>query len=167
MNNSKVEKILKGSLVLIPSPSPSVKIQILDGIVCLRCEGKTLLGNVNKHLKTKSLLTSPSNVFALLPQVNSPANNLNFHWRWGWWDRIQAYLLKSFLLYDEWTGQNQFIFPNLISLISGPMNTHWDRLVESIWSVSAWLIVAYLMYRRKTFITVWGLFLKNHSPYIE
>ena len=59
---SKVEKILKGSLESIPSPSPSVKIQIMSGKVCLRCEGKTLLGIVNKFLKTKSLLTSPSNV---------------------------------------------------------------------------------------------------------
>ena len=31
----KVEKILKGSLDSIPSPSPSVKIQILGGKVCL------------------------------------------------------------------------------------------------------------------------------------
>jgi hypothetical protein len=50
----KIEKILKGSLDLIPSPSPSVKIQIMGGKVCLRCKGKTMLG--------KSLLTSPSNV---------------------------------------------------------------------------------------------------------
>ena len=56
----KVEKILKGSLDLIPSPS--VKIQIMGGKVCLRCKGKTLLGVVNKLLKTKSLLTSPCNV---------------------------------------------------------------------------------------------------------
>ena len=54
---SKVEKILKGSMDSILSPS--VKIQI---IVCLRCKGKTLLGIVNKLLKTKSLLTSPSNI---------------------------------------------------------------------------------------------------------
>ena len=59
---TKVEKILKGSLDSIPSPSPSVKIQIMGGKVCLRCKGKTLLGVVNKLLKTKSLLTSPSNV---------------------------------------------------------------------------------------------------------
>ena len=31
----KVEKILKGSLHSIPSPSPSVKIQIMGGKVCL------------------------------------------------------------------------------------------------------------------------------------
>ena len=59
---SKVEKILKGSLDSIPSPSHSVKVQIMGGKVCLMCEGKTLLGIVNKLLKTKSLLTSPSNV---------------------------------------------------------------------------------------------------------
>ena len=58
----KIENILKGSLVLIPSPSPSVKIQIKDRKVCLGGKDKTLLGFVNKHLKTKSLLTSPSNV---------------------------------------------------------------------------------------------------------
>ena len=34
----KVEKILKGSLDRIPSPS--VKIQIMGGKVCLRCKGK-------------------------------------------------------------------------------------------------------------------------------
>ena len=58
----KVENILKGSLDAIPSPSTSVTIQIMGGKVCLRCKGKTLLGIINKLLKTKSLLTSPSNV---------------------------------------------------------------------------------------------------------
>ena len=35
-NFSKVEKILKGSLDSIPSPSPSVKIQIIGGNIYLR-----------------------------------------------------------------------------------------------------------------------------------
>ena len=56
----KVENILKGSLVWIPSPS--VKIQIIDGKFCLRFKGRTLLGIVNKLLKTKRLLAPPSNV---------------------------------------------------------------------------------------------------------
>ena len=60
MNICKVEKILKGSLDSIPSSSPLVKSQIMGGKVWLRCKGKTLLGVVNKLLKTKSLLTSPS-----------------------------------------------------------------------------------------------------------
>ena len=59
---SKVEKILKGSLDLNPSPSPAVKIHIMDREIHLRCKDKTLPGVVNKLLKTKSLLTSPSNV---------------------------------------------------------------------------------------------------------
>jgi hypothetical protein len=58
---AKVEKILKGSLDLIPSPSPSVKIQIMGGKVCLICKGKPLVGVAIKLLK-KKLLTSPSNV---------------------------------------------------------------------------------------------------------
>ena len=35
-------------------------------------------------------------VIALLPQVNFPTNNLNFHWRWRWWDLIQAIFLNLF-----------------------------------------------------------------------
>ena len=34
----------------------------MGGKLSLSCKGKTLLGVVNKFLKTKSLLTSPSNV---------------------------------------------------------------------------------------------------------
>ena len=86
----KVEKILKGSLDSIPSPS--VKIQIMGGKVCLRCEGKTLVGVVNKLLETKKFVD-----ITLLPQGNFPDNYLNFHWRWR--DRIQAIFLKYFLLY--------------------------------------------------------------------
>ena len=47
---NKVEKILKGSLDSIPSPSPTVKIQIMGGKVCLRCKGKTFPGVDNKLL---------------------------------------------------------------------------------------------------------------------
>ena len=61
LEKGKVENIYEDSLDLIPSPSPSVKVQIIGGKVYLMCEGKTLLGIVNKLLKTKRLLTSPSN----------------------------------------------------------------------------------------------------------
>ena len=62
----KVEKISKGSLDLIQSPS--VQIQIMDG-KGLRRKGKTLLVIDKKLLKKTSLLT----------QVNFPVNNMNFH----------------------------------------------------------------------------------------
>ena len=61
----KVEKILKGSLDSIPSPSPSVKIQIIGGQICLRCKGKTLQGDINKLFVFKSLLATPSKVLLL------------------------------------------------------------------------------------------------------
>jgi hypothetical protein len=75
----KVEKILKGSPDSIPSSSPSVKIQIMSGKVCLRCKGKTLQGVVNKLLKTKKVVEITQQCFALLPQVNFPVNDLNYH----------------------------------------------------------------------------------------
>ena len=85
----KVKKILKGSLDLIQSPSPSVKIQIICRKVCLRWKGKTLLGVVNK-LCFQKFVDNTQQCFAFMPQVNFPAHNLNFHWRWRWWDLIQA-----------------------------------------------------------------------------
>ena len=79
MVDFKVEKILKGILDLISSPSPSVKIQIMSGKVCLRCKVKTLLGDVNKLFENKMFVDITQQCFALLPQVNFPTNNLNFH----------------------------------------------------------------------------------------
>lgn len=38
--------------------------------------------------------------------------------------------------------------------LSDGMETHWRRLPESLWGVSCWLVVAYEMHRRKTYITV-------------
>ena len=68
----KIEKILKGCLDLIPSPSPFVKIQIMGGKLWLRCKDKTLLGVVNKLFVFKSLLTTPRNVLPLRLNLTFP-----------------------------------------------------------------------------------------------
>ena len=95
----KVENILKGSLDLIPSPSSSVKIQIMAGKVCLRCKGKTLLGVVNKLLKTKSLLTSPSNaMFCLITSSKLSRKQFQFSLKLKVMGSNPGYLLISFLL---------------------------------------------------------------------
>ena len=91
-------------------PSPSVKIQILGGKVCLMCKGKTLLGVVNKLLK-KKFVDNTKQSFALLPQLNFPTNNLNFHWRWRWWDQIQAIFLN--LLYFRHFHNESLAFTDL------------------------------------------------------
>ena len=76
----KVEKILKGSQDFIPSPSSSVKIQIMDGKVCLSYEG-------NIFFCFQKFVDTAQQCFALLPQVNFPVGDgLN-----------PGYLLKSFL----------------------------------------------------------------------
>ena len=67
----------------------------MSGKVCLRCKDKTLLGIVNKLLKTKSqLIIHHPAMFSLIPEVKFPANSLNFRWRW--WDEIQAIFLNLF-----------------------------------------------------------------------
>ena len=90
----KEEKILEDILDLISSPSPSVKIQIMDGKVCLRCEGKTLLGIVNKLLNTKRLLTMTSNVLPL----HLSRQFFEFSLKVKVMASNPGYLLKSFLL---------------------------------------------------------------------
>ena len=102
-NVCKVEKILKGSLDWIPSPSHSEKIQIMGGKVCLRC--KTLLGIINKHLKKKSLLTSPSNV---LPYTSSKLSRPSFEFslKVKVMGLNPGYLSKSFLLYFHFSAVN-------------------------------------------------------------
>ena len=66
----KVENILKGSLDSIPSPS--VKIQIMGGKVCLCCQ---------QFVCFQVFVDITQQCFALLPQKNFAANNLNFHRR--------------------------------------------------------------------------------------
>ena len=50
------------------------------------------MGDVNKLFAFKILLfvDNAQQCFAFTPQANFPAHNLNFHWRWRWWDQIQA-----------------------------------------------------------------------------
>ena len=72
MSLIKVEMFLKGSLDSMPSCSPSMKIQIMGGKVCLKCKGKTLLGDVNKLFVFKGLLTIPSNVLLLYLKQTFP-----------------------------------------------------------------------------------------------
>ena len=62
---------ISDSLDSISSPSPSVKIQISGGKVCLR--QNITFENIN-----------------FVDKANFPAHNLNFHWRSRWWDQIQA-----------------------------------------------------------------------------
>ena len=73
----KVEKILEGSLDLILPPSPSVKILIMVGKVCLRCKSKA--GSCQQTFENKKFVDITQPCFALLPQVNFPIYNLNFY----------------------------------------------------------------------------------------
>ena len=97
----KVEKILKGSLDLIQSPS--VKIQIICGKVCLRCKGKTLLGVVNKNFVFKVCWQPP----VMICLYTSTRPNLNQIFplmillKMKVMESSPGYLLNFFLLYWE------------------------------------------------------------------
>ena len=94
----KVKKNWKDRVDFISSSSPSVKIQIMGGKVCLRHKGKTLLGVVNKLFVFKSLLTTLSNVFPLhFKQVFLPI--FEFRPKVKVMGLNPGYLVKSSLLY--------------------------------------------------------------------
>ena len=61
----------------MPSPLPLMKIQIMGGKVYLRCEG--IAGHCQQTFENKMLVDITQHCFAVLPQVNFPANSLNFH----------------------------------------------------------------------------------------
>ena len=98
---SKIENISKGSLDSIPSPSTSVKLQILCGKVCLRCKGKNIAGHCQQTCENKKFVDITQQCFAILPQVNFSANNLNFLLTVKLMGLNPGYLLKSFLLYEH------------------------------------------------------------------
>ena len=74
--------------------------------------GKFTWDNKAKHcwalstnFKNQKFVDITQECFALLPEVNFPANNLNFHWRWRWWDWIQSSFLNLF--YFTFLGEDQ------------------------------------------------------------
>ena len=52
--------------------------------------GWSMLGDVNKHFYFQKFVDNTEQYFASTPQANFPSHNLNFHWWWRWWNRIQA-----------------------------------------------------------------------------
>ena len=74
----KVEKILKGRLDWIPSPSPSVKIQIMGRKVFLRCKSDHFWALSTNFLFSKVLLITPGNVLPLHLKQTFPPIIWNF-----------------------------------------------------------------------------------------
>jgi hypothetical protein len=50
----------------------------MGGKVCLRCKGN-IAGHWQQTFESKKFVDITQQCFALLPQANFPANNLNFH----------------------------------------------------------------------------------------
>ena len=50
---------------------------------------KLLAGNFTWSNKAK-VCWQAQQCFAFTPQAKFPAHNLNFHWRWRWWDQNKA-----------------------------------------------------------------------------
>ena len=95
----KVEKIYKYSMDSIPSPSPSVKIQTIDGKVFLRESGKTLLGDVNKLLRTKS-------------------ENYGWDLAWLWGGKMTDDSTSNFLMSKVLSLQLKQTLPTIISIFT-------------------------------------------------
>ena len=51
---------------------------------------------LSSTFENKKFVDNAQQCFAFTPQANFPAHILNFHWRWRWWDRMQAIFLNLF-----------------------------------------------------------------------
>ena len=47
-------------------------------------------GWCQQTFENKKFVDNAQQCFAFTPQANFPGHNLSFHWRWRWWDWIQA-----------------------------------------------------------------------------
>ena len=100
-------------------------------------------------LENKRFVDITQQCFALLPQVNFPAINLNLYWRWRWWDQIQAIFLN--LLYfctkavnqkmsreiagesiKMWKGNNDKVFGPIVISEKCTKSSDHDKLLYSL-----------------------------------
>ena len=109
-------------------------------------------------MKIQKFFDNPRQCFALLPQVNFPSNNLNFHWRWRWWDRIQAIFLNP--LHFKACPQNSTTEVMLIKgldIMTKRLTIISDNLQEPhqlfIQDRAAFIECLWQCYANKTFLT--------------
>ena len=128
IDSFKVEKIEEDSLD--STSSSLVEIQIIGW----------------KVLKTKSLLTSSSNVMpSRLKQTFSPITWI--HWRWRWWDRIQAtfknlFFFQEILTYWRSCGFWRFCSQNLCRFIHFPPIWIETNLCLGTWNLKKQTILS-------------------------
>ena len=79
----------------------------------------------------------------LLPQVNFPANDLNFHWMWRWRDQIQAIFSNLFCFNNIFMQKNQRRYDLLKNKMGrGKIQTwHCESLTD--WSSSRTVVIVF------------------------
>ena len=92
----KVENILKGSLDSFPITFTCSENSNFGRESLLEMERQNIAGHCQQTFENKKFVDISQQCFALLPQVNFPANNLDFLLKVM--GSNPGYLLKSFLL---------------------------------------------------------------------
>ena len=67
--------------------------------VCFKSKGKN-------YFYFQNFVDNTQQCFAFTPQATFSASNLSFHWRWRWWDRIQATFYLFFYFINTTTGNS-------------------------------------------------------------
>ena len=103
---------------------------------------QNIAGHCQQMFVIKMFVDITQQCFAVLPQVNFPANNLNFHWRWRWWDWIQTIFLNLFnfgrlvsILGHDWWDQKRYYLK-----CCQKVNYYW-LFYTYIYEVSAFQII--------------------------
>ena len=87
---------------------------------------------------------APINVLPYYLKYIFPANNLNFDWRWRWWDRIQAIFLNIFYFMFSWLGRLIYIegitrvIVNIDKIVHNKILAHKIKICWFCRSFSPW-----------------------------
>ena len=86
--------------------------------------------------------------FAILPQANFPAHNMNFHWRWSWWLPFKTfstlqYTYKSMLqiLLDLWWIFFFFFSFRQLKLEFAQLELTQDFVMSELQSKKSWKVM--------------------------
>lgn len=123
---------------------------LTGGIGCLLCGGSQHGGWIplNKNLWSLSfVMVTSCFAFALLAFLFVIIDMRN------WW-KGQPFVyagMNSILLYcGHSVGYNLFPWHFMV----GEMKTHADKLPEALWGMSLWIFIAFVLYKKKVFVTV-------------
>ena len=103
---------------------------------------QNIAGHCQQNVCIQKFVDNIQQCFAFTPQANFPTHNLNFHWKWRWWDRIQATFWNLFY-FTTVSFENRMC--NECMLTSHPSFV-WLLMLVKLWYSSLYVRTMWLLF---------------------